>query len=196
MFFQHKYHHGQSCPGHWVFDGIEWDSGRCLLLEVPDLWAETLKEVSMWDIQPGSQMKSTTGYTLMTLSFISNILWILRSKNSLVFSAFYSLCSSPLPLVIMFNCNKLIYLIYYWFYAIHGIAVYFTLLKWKITLHLFLFLSSFVFSYCIISLAKKKYLWITCMHVADRDSTCNLMSNLVQLIKYLQRQNRLTQNSY
>lgn len=41
-YFHRKYHRGQWREGHWVFGGIERDTGRCFLVEVPDRTAPTL----------------------------------------------------------------------------------------------------------------------------------------------------------
>ena len=43
-FFHRKYHRGQWRPGHWVFGGIERESQKCFLIEVPDRTAETFSK--------------------------------------------------------------------------------------------------------------------------------------------------------
>jgi hypothetical protein len=44
-FFHRKYHRGQWREGHWVFGGIERESGNCFLVEVPDRTRDTLTAI-------------------------------------------------------------------------------------------------------------------------------------------------------
>jgi hypothetical protein len=44
-FFHRKYHRGQWRAGHWVFGGIERNTKKCFLVEVPDRTAETLSNL-------------------------------------------------------------------------------------------------------------------------------------------------------
>jgi hypothetical protein len=44
-FFHRKYHRGQSREGHWVFGGVERDTGKCFLVEVENRNSETLEEI-------------------------------------------------------------------------------------------------------------------------------------------------------
>ncbi|XP_065642327.1 uncharacterized protein LOC136073956 [Hydra vulgaris] len=57
-FFHCKYHRGQWCSGHWVFGGVERNSGKCFLVEVPDRSAETLQEMILRYILPGTHIVS------------------------------------------------------------------------------------------------------------------------------------------
>jgi transposase-like protein len=57
-YFHRKYHRGQWREGHWVFGGIERESGRCVIMEVPDRRAETLEHCIMQHILPGSHIIS------------------------------------------------------------------------------------------------------------------------------------------
>jgi len=50
--------------GHWVFGGIEKDSGKCFLIEVPDRYAATLQPFIEQYILPGSHIVSD-GWQLM-----------------------------------------------------------------------------------------------------------------------------------
>jgi transposase-like protein len=57
-FFNRKYHRGQWRPGHWVFGGIERESRKCFLVEVPDRTAVTLQNCILQFILPGSHIVS------------------------------------------------------------------------------------------------------------------------------------------
>lgn len=57
-FFHRKYHRGQWREGHWVFGGIERESGRCFLVEVPNRRADTLQACIESHILPGSHIIS------------------------------------------------------------------------------------------------------------------------------------------
>ena len=57
-FFHRKYHRGQWRPGHWVFDGIERESRKCFLIEVPDRTAETLQNLVLQFILAGTHIVS------------------------------------------------------------------------------------------------------------------------------------------
>lgn len=41
-FFHRKYHRGQWRQGHWVFGGVERESGRCFMEVVLNMTADTL----------------------------------------------------------------------------------------------------------------------------------------------------------
>lgn len=69
--------------------------------------------------------KSITLYGLMTLIFMTSILCVPSTRT--VFSIYF-LHSSSLTVLIIFSCNKCMYLSQ-WFYAVQRIAVYFTSLK-------------------------------------------------------------------
>lgn len=57
-YFHRKYHRGQWRDGHWVFGGIERQSGKCFLIEVPDRSANTLLPLIEQNILPGSHIIS------------------------------------------------------------------------------------------------------------------------------------------
>ena len=57
-FFHRKYHRVQWRPGHWVFGGIEKESRECFLIEVPDRSAETLQNLVLQFILPGTHIVS------------------------------------------------------------------------------------------------------------------------------------------
>lgn len=57
-YFHRKYHRGQWHDGHWVFGGIERDTGKCFLVEVPDRRARTLEALILQYILPGSHIVS------------------------------------------------------------------------------------------------------------------------------------------
>nr|XP_047129383.1 uncharacterized protein LOC124809361 [Hydra vulgaris] len=57
-FFHRKYHRGQWRPGHWVFGGIERESRKCFLVELPDRTAATLQNCILQFILPGSHIVS------------------------------------------------------------------------------------------------------------------------------------------
>lgn len=57
-YFHRKYHRGLWREGHWVFGGIERESGRCFLVEVPDRRAVTLHACIEQHILPGSHIIS------------------------------------------------------------------------------------------------------------------------------------------
>lgn len=57
-YFHRKYHRGQWRAGHWVFGGIERESGKCFLTEVPDCSANTLLPLIEQYILPGSHIMS------------------------------------------------------------------------------------------------------------------------------------------
>ncbi|XP_044746955.1 uncharacterized protein LOC123308396 [Coccinella septempunctata] len=53
-FFYKKYHQGRWVDGHWVFGGIERESRKCFLVEVPDRTEATLAAIIERHILPGS----------------------------------------------------------------------------------------------------------------------------------------------
>ncbi|KAK7475285.1 hypothetical protein BaRGS_00033432 [Batillaria attramentaria] len=55
-YFHRKYHRGQWREGHWVFGGIEWESGKCFMVEVPDRSRATLEPIVLHYILPGSRI--------------------------------------------------------------------------------------------------------------------------------------------
>jgi hypothetical protein len=57
-YFHRKYHRGQWHDGHWVFGGIERNSGKCFLVEVADRRAPTLEALILQYILPGSHIVS------------------------------------------------------------------------------------------------------------------------------------------
>jgi hypothetical protein len=57
-YFHRKYHRGQWREGHWVFGGIERESGKCFLVEVPDRRAATLIPIIQQHILPGTHVIS------------------------------------------------------------------------------------------------------------------------------------------
>uniref|UniRef100_A0A0L8GEG9 ISXO2-like transposase domain-containing protein n=1 Tax=Octopus bimaculoides TaxID=37653 RepID=A0A0L8GEG9_OCTBM len=57
-FFHRKYHRGLWRPGHWVFGGVERDSGKCFLVEVPDRTEQTLSEMIQRWILPRTHIIS------------------------------------------------------------------------------------------------------------------------------------------
>ena len=57
-YFHRKYHRGQWRDGHWVFGGIERETGKCFLLEVPDRSSATLLPIIRRHILPGSHIIS------------------------------------------------------------------------------------------------------------------------------------------
>ncbi|KAK7507258.1 hypothetical protein BaRGS_00001193 [Batillaria attramentaria] len=57
-YFHRKYHRGQWRDGHWVFGGIERDSGKCFMVEVPDRSRATLEPIVLQYILPGSHIIS------------------------------------------------------------------------------------------------------------------------------------------
>jgi len=57
-FFHRKYHRGQWRQGHWVFGGIERESGKCFLVEVADRTANTLEAKIREHILPGTHIIS------------------------------------------------------------------------------------------------------------------------------------------
>lgn len=57
-YFHRKFHRGQWREGHWVFGGIERESGRCFLVEVPNRRADTLAACIEQHILPGSHIVS------------------------------------------------------------------------------------------------------------------------------------------
>ena len=57
-FFHRKYQSGQWRPGHWVFGGVERESSKCFLVEVPDWTAQTLKNLIERFILPGGHIIS------------------------------------------------------------------------------------------------------------------------------------------
>lgn len=58
MFFKRKYNVGNHLHGHWVFGGIERDSGKCFLVRVADRGRHTLEEAIRRFILPGSHIIS------------------------------------------------------------------------------------------------------------------------------------------
>nr|KAG5698923.1 hypothetical protein BaRGS_024844 [Batillaria attramentaria] len=57
-YFHRKYHRGQWREGHWVFGGIERESGRCFMVEVPDRTRATLEPIVLQYVLPGSHIIS------------------------------------------------------------------------------------------------------------------------------------------
>ncbi|KAL8579613.1 hypothetical protein ACOMHN_025566 [Nucella lapillus] len=57
-YFHRKYHRGQWRDGHWVFGGIERESGKCFLTEVPDCRRATLEPLIRANILPGAHIMS------------------------------------------------------------------------------------------------------------------------------------------
>nr|KAG5690783.1 hypothetical protein BaRGS_015310 [Batillaria attramentaria] len=55
-YFHRKYHRGQWRDGHWVFGGIERESGKCFMVEVPDRSRATLEPIVLHYILPGSHI--------------------------------------------------------------------------------------------------------------------------------------------
>ncbi|XP_069671424.1 uncharacterized protein [Periplaneta americana] len=53
-FFHRKYHRGLWRESHWVFGGIERETGKCFLVEVPDKTETTLTDVIQRFILPGT----------------------------------------------------------------------------------------------------------------------------------------------
>ncbi|GFN96832.1 hypothetical protein PoB_002333800 [Plakobranchus ocellatus] len=51
-YFHRKYHRGQWREGHWVFVGIEHNTGKCFLAELPDRTAATLEPLIRHHILP------------------------------------------------------------------------------------------------------------------------------------------------
>ena len=59
MFFKAKYNRGRALGhGRWVFGGIERETGRCFMVEVPDRSAATLLPLIRQYIRPGSRIVS------------------------------------------------------------------------------------------------------------------------------------------
>ena len=59
LFFHRKYHRGEPRGGgHWVFGGVERESGRCFMVEVPDRTRATLEPIIQQFILPGSHIMS------------------------------------------------------------------------------------------------------------------------------------------
>ncbi|XP_012558355.1 uncharacterized protein LOC105845315 [Hydra vulgaris] len=57
-FFHRKHHRGQWRQGHWVLGGIERVSQKCFLVEVADQTAETLQNLILKFILPGTHIVS------------------------------------------------------------------------------------------------------------------------------------------
>lgn len=57
-YFHRKYHRGAFRDGHWVFGGVERESGKCFLVEVPDRSAATLEAKIVQHILPGTVIMS------------------------------------------------------------------------------------------------------------------------------------------
>jgi hypothetical protein len=57
-YFHRKYHRGQWREGHWVFGGIERETKRCFLVEVPNRRADTLNACIVEHILPGTHIIS------------------------------------------------------------------------------------------------------------------------------------------
>ncbi|KAL8585556.1 hypothetical protein ACOMHN_046216 [Nucella lapillus] len=57
-YFHRKYHRGQWREEHWVFGGIERDSGKCFMVEVEDRTRPTLEALIQEWILPGSHIIS------------------------------------------------------------------------------------------------------------------------------------------
>lgn len=71
-FFHRKYHCGVWRPGHWVFGGIERQSGRCFLVEVPDRTAETLEAKIQEYILPSTHIMSDGWASYVNVDKICN----------------------------------------------------------------------------------------------------------------------------
>ncbi|KAK6993536.1 hypothetical protein BgiMline_010089 [Biomphalaria glabrata] len=71
-YFHRKYHRGQWREGHWVFGGIERGSGRCFMVEVPDRSAQTLENLIIQHILPGSHIISDGWAAYGNISRIQN----------------------------------------------------------------------------------------------------------------------------
>ncbi|GFO22872.1 hypothetical protein PoB_004937700 [Plakobranchus ocellatus] len=57
-YFQRNYHRGQWKDGHWVFEGIEYITGKCFLAEISDSSAATLEPLIHHYILPGFHIVS------------------------------------------------------------------------------------------------------------------------------------------
>ncbi|KAL8602278.1 hypothetical protein ACOMHN_022791 [Nucella lapillus] len=57
-YFHRKYHRGQWREGHWVFGGIERETGKCFMVEVQDRTRPTLEALILQWILPGSHIIS------------------------------------------------------------------------------------------------------------------------------------------
>jgi len=58
MFGRRKYNRGHPVKGQWVFGGVERESGRTILVPVPDRTADTLTAVIYAWIDPGTTVIS------------------------------------------------------------------------------------------------------------------------------------------
>ncbi|GFN83683.1 hypothetical protein PoB_001018900 [Plakobranchus ocellatus] len=56
LFFHRKYHRGAHLGGHWVFGGVERDTGKCFMVMVPNRTRATLEPVIEQFILPGSHI--------------------------------------------------------------------------------------------------------------------------------------------
>lgn len=75
-YFHRKYHRGQWREGHWVFGGVERDSGKCFMLEVPDRTAGTLEPLIVQHILPGSHIMSDGWASYANIANIQNGIYI------------------------------------------------------------------------------------------------------------------------
>ena len=57
-YFHRKYHRGQWRDGHWVFGGVERNSGKCFMVEVENRARATLEPIVEQFILPGSHIIS------------------------------------------------------------------------------------------------------------------------------------------
>ncbi len=55
-FFKRKYNRGRMLGNHWVFGGIQRNSGECFLVEVPDRTRQTLETEIQQYIAPGTRI--------------------------------------------------------------------------------------------------------------------------------------------
>lgn len=86
QFFHRKYRRGQKQSGHWVFGGIERETGKCFLVEVADRKEETLFALIEW--------------------FVYKISSMVVSKSSLICFLYFFRLTSLLFLIILFFCRS------------------------------------------------------------------------------------------
>lgn len=55
-YFHRKYHRGAWREGHWVVGGIERETGKCFLVEVPNRTAATLENIIVEHVLPGTHI--------------------------------------------------------------------------------------------------------------------------------------------
>lgn len=71
-YFNRKYIKGHWQDGHWVFCGIERDTGKCFMVEVPDRSAETLEAFVEKYILPGTHIISDGRWAHVNFEQIAN----------------------------------------------------------------------------------------------------------------------------